>query len=37
MIEVKDRMRLKVFLEKWIKDRIELELESLIKLKTFER
>ena len=36
MIEVKDRMRLKVFLEKWIKDKIELELESLIKLKNLK-
>ena len=33
MIEVKDKFRLKVFLEKWIKNKIDLELESLIKLK----
>ena len=33
MIEIKDRNRLKVFLEKWIKQKIYQELESLIKLK----
>ena len=33
MIEIKERNRLKVFLEKWIKDKIDTELESLIKLK----
>ena len=33
MIEVKDRGRLKVFIEKWIKNKIDKELESLIKLK----
>tara|TARA_B100001123_G_scaffold33482_1_gene34875 strand:+ start:99 stop:2579 length:2481 start_codon:yes stop_codon:yes gene_type:complete len=33
MIEVKDRNRLKIFLEKWIKNKIDIELESLIKLK----
>ena len=33
MIEIKDRNKLKVFIEKWIKDKINTELESLIKLK----
>ncbi len=33
MIEVKDRNKLKIFFEKWIKDKIDTELESLIKLK----
>ncbi len=33
MIEVKDRNKLKIFLEKWIKDKINTELESLIRLK----
>jgi|TARA_B100000929_G_scaffold290530_1_gene284467 ATP-dependent RNA helicase SUPV3L1/SUV3 len=33
MIEIKDRNRLKAFLEKWIKNKIDTELESLIKLK----
>tara|TARA_Y100001970_G_scaffold290818_1_gene425856 strand:+ start:722 stop:3214 length:2493 start_codon:yes stop_codon:yes gene_type:complete len=33
MIEVKDKTRLKLFLDKWIKNKIDLELESLIKLK----
>ena len=33
MIENKDRSKLNMFLEKWIKDKIEDELESLIKLK----
>ncbi len=33
MIEVKDRNRLKSFLDKWLKNKIENELESLIRLK----
>jgi len=33
MIEVKESNRLKSFLEKWIKNKIDTELESLIKLK----
>ncbi len=33
MIEIKDRNKLKLYLDKWIKDKIENELESLIKLK----
>ena len=33
MIELKDRNILKIFLEKWIKNKIDIELESLIKLK----
>ena len=33
MIEVKDRNKLKIFLEKWTKNKIDTELESLIKLK----
>ncbi len=33
MIEIKDRNKLKIFLEKWIKDKINTELESLIRLK----
>ncbi len=33
MIETKDRYKLKHFLDKWIKNKIDIELESLIKLK----
>ena len=33
MIEIKDRNKLKSFLENWLKNKIETELESLIKLK----
>ena len=33
MVEVKDRNRLRAFLEKWVIDKINTELESLIKLK----
>ena len=33
MVEAKDRNKLKIFLEKWIKGKINVELESLIKLK----
>ena len=33
MIESKDRYRLKIYLEKWLKNKINKELESLIKLK----
>ncbi len=33
MIEIKDRYRLKIFIEKWLKNKINKELESLIKLK----
>ena len=33
MIEIKNRNKLKLYLDKWIKDKIENELESLIKLK----
>ena len=33
MVEAKDRNKLKIFLEKWIKEKINVELESLIKLK----
>ena len=33
MIEVKERKKLSSFLEKWIKDKIDSELESLLKLK----
>ncbi len=36
MIETKDRTRLNVFLEKWVKEKIETELESLIKLKNIK-
>ena len=36
MIEVKDRDRLKIFLEKWLKNKINTELESLIKLKNLK-
>ena len=37
MIEIKDRNKLKIFLEKWIKNKIDSELESLIKLKNIKR
>ncbi len=33
MIDVKDKNKLKVFLDKWIKNKIDTELDSLIKLK----
>ena len=33
MIETKDRERLKIFLEQWLKNKINTELESLIKLR----
>ena len=33
MVEAKDKNKLKIFLEKWIKGKINVELESLIKLK----
>ena len=33
MIELKDKKKLEQFLEKWIKEKIENELESLTKLK----
>ena len=36
MIETKDRSKLSHFLEKWIKEKIETELESLIKLKNIK-
>ncbi len=36
MIEVKDKDKLSLFLEKWIKDKINTELESLIKLKNIK-
>ncbi len=36
MIEIKDRYRLKIFLEKWLKNKINKELESLIKLKNLQ-
>ncbi len=36
MIEIKDRSRLKYFLDEWIRDKIANELESLIKLKTIQ-
>ena len=36
MIEVKDRDKLKIFIEKWIKNKIYIELESLIKLKNLK-
>ena len=36
MIDVKDRDKLKIFIEKWIKNKIYIELESLIKLKNLK-
>jgi len=36
MIEIKDRYRLKIFIEKWLKNKINKELESLIKLKNLQ-
>ncbi len=33
MIDVKDKNKLKVFLDKWVKNKIDTELDSLIKLK----
>ena len=36
MIEIKDRNKLKEFLEKWLKNKISTELESLIKLKNLK-
>ena len=37
MIENKDKNKLNLFLEKWIKEKIETELESLLKLKKIKR
>ena len=36
MIETKERSKLTIFLEKWVKEKIETELESLIKLKNIK-
>ena len=36
MIEIKDKKKLNLFLDKWIKDKIKTELESLIKLKNIK-